>query len=732
MITSRLITSRSLLWLLIVAVWALLPASPAISQQSPSADIPVLLKADSVTFDKENGIVIATGHVELAQGERVLLADKVIYDRNTDTVTATGNVSLMEPTGEVMFAEKAVLSNKFKDGLITSFSLLMTDNSRLAAVGAKRVGGVITELRKAVFSPCKLCKDHPSRAPLWQIKGVRVIHDKTTKDIEYRDATLEMFGIPVLYMPFFFHPDPTVKRRSGFLSPSYGNSTDLGLTIKAPYYWNIAPDKDATLTPIYTSNEGPVFAGEYRQRLVNGEYQLSGSYTKSDDTGATSNGSRGHVRGTGNYDIDNVWRAGININRTTDDTYLRRYGFGSEPTLTTSGFVEGFRGRNYAKLSALSFQGLRATDDPGQTPLILPFAEYNFVGSPGIRGGRINFDASLLSLTRDEGTDSNRLSLRTGWHLPHTTPSGEIYDLSLTLQTDIYSADEVANAGEAPGTNFSGVTGRFFPQFMFKWRYPLIRQEEKFTQLIEPVAAIVLAPNGNNPAKIPNEDSRDVEFDDTNLFSPNRFTGVDRVEGGQRVIYGLKWGLYGAGGGATTAFLGQSFRFRTDSDFAFGSGLEDNLSDLVGKLQISPGPYLDFLYRFRFDPDNFRAARSEVTLAAGPPNLRLGINYLFVGEEAGTGEFGDREEISGNLFYRLNRNWSAAADIRQDLTADGGILSSSFGITYQDECFLINTAFRRSFTRDRDLEPSDTVFVQLVFKHLGEFQTQLEPTASDK
>lgn len=716
-------TMTRLLSGLLAVVWAVWLTGPVGAQQQSAPEIPLLLKADEMTFDEERGVVVATGHVELAQGKRVLLADRVSYDRNTDTVTATGNVSLLEPSGEVIFAEYAELTNNLKDGLLKGFRMLMTDNSRMAAVGAKRIGGIVTEMRKAVFSPCKLCKDHPSRPPLWQIKAVRVIHDKSTRDIEYRDATLEMFGIPVAYMPFFFHPDPTVKRRSGFLAPSYGNSSDLGLILKVPYYWNIAPDKDATLTPIYTSNEGPVFAGEYRQRLVNGEFQLAGSFTRTDETGSSGKKTRGHIRGKGRFDIDNVWRAGFEIDRSSDDTYLRRYGFGSEPTLTSLGFVEGLRGRNYAKLSALSFQGLRETDDPGKTPLILPFAEYNYVGSPGIRGGRFSIDASLLSLTRDEGTDSQRLSLRTGWHLPHTMPSGEIYDLSVSLQTDVYSVDEVANAGDIPGTSFSGVTGRFFPQFMFTWRYPFIRQEPRFTQLIEPVAAIVLAPNGNNPAKIPNEDSRDVEFDDTNLFSPNRFTGVDRVEGGQRLIYGLKWGLYGARGGATTAFLGQSFRFRTDSDFAEGSGLESNLSDLVGRLRISPGPYLDFLYRFRLDPDDFRAARSEVSMAAGPPKLRLGLDYLFVGEEAGTGEFGDREEISGTLNVGLGRYWSASANIRQDLTEEGGILSSGFGVTYQDECFIIKTSFNRKFTRDRDLEPSDTVFVQVIFKHLGEFQS---------
>ncbi|MEE8223344.1 MAG: LPS assembly protein LptD, partial [Alphaproteobacteria bacterium] len=218
------------------------------------------------------------------------------------------------------------------------------------------------------------------------------------------------------------------------------------------------------------------------------------------------------------------------------------------------------------------------------------------------------------------------------------------------------------------------------------------------------------------------EDSQDVEFDDTNLFSPSRFTGVDRVDGGQRFIYGVNWGLYGDQGGAIEAFLGQSYQLQSSSVFPKGSGLRDQVSDLVGRIRVSPAKYLDLLYRFRFDNKDLKAKRSEVRVSAGPSWLRGDVNYFFVSEETGSGEFGDREEITFGLTARLSSYWTANAQIRDDLTDDGGTISQNIGFKYQDECLIFNIKFERSFTEDRDLKPKDTLFFQLIFKHLGGFK----------
>lgn len=690
---------------------------------------PFLLKADDLTFDDSLGLVVARGNVEISQNNRVLMADTVTYNQKTDVMTASGHVSLMEATGEVTFAEYAEFTDDLKNGVVDSIRMLLADNSRLAANGGRRIGGVTTEMSKAVYSPCDLCKSDPTKAPLWQVKAVRVTHDSVSKDVAYRDATLEIYGVPVGYVPYFSHPDPTVKRRSGFLAPSYGTSTDLGTFIRTPYYWAINDHQDATVSPMYTTDQGLVMAGEYRQRLTNGDLQFSGSYTHPTDPPPGAE-NRGHIRGSGRFDLDDTWRSGFNVLRSTDDTYLRRYRFpagenlfgSADKALVSSAFVEGFMRRNYARATAYSYQGLRANDDPGKTPLILPLAEYNFRGEPDRHGGRFNIDSSILSLTRDEGADSRRLSVKSSWNLPHTSSAGDIYNLTASLQTDIYNVDGVPTPGN-PNVLQEGFTGRAFPQLQFNWRYPFVKHTGTTTQFFEPIAGFVVAPRGGNPDKLPNEDSLDVEFDDLNLFRDTRFTGVDRVEGGQRVVYGLRGGVYGQNGGSSSAFIGQSYRFNDDSPYAAGTGLDDQLSDVVGRLSISPNNMLDFLYRFRFNAEDMRWRRSEVTMGVGS-RYRLDLTYLFFDEEKSTSQFGDREEISGTLSVGLTDHWRAFAGARRNLAEPNeGFVSLGGGLTYSDECLIFMTSVSRRFTQDRDLVPSTTILFQLVFKNLGEIRS---------
>ena len=716
----------------IAAVWTatmLLTAVPAVAQELQGLDRSeeVLFRADQLREERDVGLVVATGNVEFTQGARTLLADTVTYNRRTDTVTAAGNIALMEPTGEVIFADHVELSGDLKNGLVENLRVRLTDDARIAAAGGRRIGGTLTRFAKAVYSPCKLCKDEPTRAPIGQIKAVEVEHDQTTKDIEYKDATLEFYGVPVLYSPYLSHPDPTVERRTGFLAPTYGSDSDLGLILRTPYYINIAPNMDATLSPLITTNEGPVAAGEFRHRLTSGEYDLAGSLTYSSYNG-NNDQVRGHFRSNFDYDINSTWRGGSRIYLTSDDTYLRRYGFDSEDTLENRLFVEGFRGRNYAAANAYYFQGLRSTDSEGDTPIVFPMLDFNHVGDPDRYGGTWKVDANLLTLTRTHGTDSRRISVKPQWELPYTSPAGEVYRVFASVQADAYWTDEVENT-DVSQTTESGVTGRFFPQVGVDWRLPLARTDGRYTQIVEPIVGIILAPDSQNPGLIPNEDSLSFEFDDTNLLSDNRFSGLDRVEGGPRINYGIHSGIFGLAGGFSSFFIGQSYRFSDGDDFGAGTGLEDHFSDIVGRLRIAPIRYITALYRFRLNNDDLSPNRSELQANVGVEEFLVDVNYLSVEQQAVTDisdpedEFRDREEITLGISSKFTDRWSAGIHSRRDLTTGGGSLRHGAFLMYEDDCFQFRTDFTRTFTRDRDIQPTDTILFRIVFKTLGEFET---------
>ncbi|MEX2454145.1 MAG: LptA/OstA family protein, partial [Rhodospirillaceae bacterium] len=320
----------------VLALLAQIAATTELMAQTDAGgqpDQPVLFKADRLRNEQNVGLVVANGNVEFTQGPRTLLADTVTYNRRTDMVTASGNVSLLEPTGEVLFADHVELTGDLRTGIIENIRVRLSDDSRIAASAGRRTGGNRTEFRKGVYSACKPCEENPESAPIWQVKATDITHDQTTQDVEYRDAFLEFFGIPVLYTPYISHPDPTVKRRTGFLVPTYGSDSELGLLVQTPYYIDIAPNMDATLMPIFTTDEGAVAAGEFRHRLRDGEYDISGSVTHGSRDGRNSDQVRGHLRGELRYDIDPTWRGGADLFLASDDTYLRRYGFESPDTL---------------------------------------------------------------------------------------------------------------------------------------------------------------------------------------------------------------------------------------------------------------------------------------------------------------------------------------------------------------------------------------------------------------
>ena len=721
---------NSLIAIAIMAGMLPVAALPVAAQTRPpiQTDAPVLFKADQLRNEQKIGLVVATGNVEFTQNGRTLLADSVTYNQRTDTVTASGNISLVEPTGEVIFADHIELTDSMRDGVIENMRVRMSDDSRIAAAGGRRIGGTRTEFRKAVYSPCKLCEKDPTRAPIWQVKATKLVHDQEMQDVTYRHAFLEFYGVPVMYTPYLSYPDSTVERRTGFLVPSYGSDSELGRLVSTPYYFDIAPNMDATFTPIVTTNEGVVGLGEFRHRLSKTGYVLGGSITHASREDGKSNGLRGHLKGELRHEFDPTWRGGADLHLASDDTYLRRYNFEAPDTLENRVYAEGFRGRNYASANAYYFQGQRSNDNESETPIVFPKLDYNYVGEPGSYGGIWKLDANALILSRTGGTDSRRLSAKTKWELPYISRLGEVYRLFGSLQTDAYWVNDVQES-DALGNTISGFSGRVFPQAGLEWKLPWARGDGRFTQIVEPIVSIIAAPSSQNPDRIPNDDSLSFEFDDTNLFSENRFGGIDRVEGGSRISYGLNSGIFGLNNGFSSFFIGQSYRFRRDNDFGTDTGLDDHFSDIVGRVDISPTQYVTALYRFRLDKDDLTPRRNELQAMVGVPKFRLKVNYLSIDQQNLTDildpedEFRDREEITVGFTSQATKHWRFGADTRRDLTSSGGSLRHGAFLSYEDECFQFQVDYARKFTRDRDVKPSDTILFRVVFKTLGEVGT---------
>ncbi len=695
------------------------------------AEEPVALTADQIIHDRELGIVTANGRVEIVQRDRSLVADAVSYNLKQDIISASGNVTMMDPGGDVIFADHFELTGDFKDGVAKEIRMILADNSRLSAQGAQRIAGNRTDFDKAVYTACEPCSKHPDRRPLWEAKAERVTHNQAEKTIEYRDAWIELAGVPVIYTPYLAHPDPSVKRKTGFLVPTPSMSSNLGANVTVPYFWAIDEQQDVTFAPRFlfpksSTTKVPevenaersllqrvVLAGEHRWLGEKGEAKTVASLTADKNTADL----RGHIDATGRFDLSNIWRTGYQIQRASDDTYNAIYGYpisSNRPFLTTRPYLEGFGRQNYAMMEGFAFQGLRQTDDPGGAPVVLPHAMFSHVGSPGSKGGYWSMDSDMLAYARSEGTDATRLSSQVAWNRPMQGRFGDMTNFTASLRGDAYHADQGSSGGSAN-------TGRVVPQVAANWRFPFIRPSQSMPQVIEPLMMVAASPNGGNSRDIPNEDSLAFELDEINVLRANRGVGLDRVEGGVRGAYGLRWSGHPSRGGFVTAQAAQGWRAHTDSVYGRNSGFEDKLSDYVGRVDFSPNANIAFLNRVRLDKDSLEVRRNENTFSVGTPLLRSSITYMmFERVENDDINLARRQGLSFTLGSELTQYWSVLGSASYDLTENGGPLGWASRLTYSDECFAFVTNMRQLYTNDRDNMSGFELTFNIVFKTLGD------------
>ncbi|MDX1975058.1 MAG: LPS assembly protein LptD [Rickettsiales bacterium] len=688
---------------------------------------PVLLEASEIDYDHQNAVVTASDRVEVVQGDTVLLCDKLTYNQKDGKVYAEGNVSMLDPSGHVIFADRLEVTSDMRSGVIEQFKVRLADQSSFAAVAADKLDENRMKLYKAVYSPCRVScdsKDEKSgeaHYPLWQLTADEVMLDNVEQRVKYEEAFFEVDGVPILYSPYFSHPTPDAPNQSGLLLPDYQYSQNYGSAVRVPMYYAIGQDRDVTLTPMITTTAGQVFMGEYRQQFDSGPLTIAGSITNAPDIDALGNRSPGHdfrgdISGNGRFRLNETYEWGFNGRRTSDDTYLRRYGLGEDTLLTSRVYAEGMRfentnDRSYGIIQALAFQGLTAQDNSEQIPLVAPLTSVSFQSDPGIYNSRFTLDAGAMSLTRELGADSRRISSSLGWKLPYISDDGQAIEFSTKMRTDMYSVNDVMLDN---GQSFNGVTGRAIPEVAALWRYPFINQMESSSVLLEPVVNLVLSPGGGNPAKIPNEDSLAPEFTDSNLFSSDRYAGYDRVETGPRMSYGVRGQAQFLSDRYVDWVFGQQYRVNNDPNFPISNDLTDHFSDYVGRLGINYQP-LTLDYSFRLDKETLSPKRTEVTSGMNYYPVSFSTSYLSIKNDP---IFADKEQLLTGMGLNFTREWMWTANVSRDLLLDQYV-ATGMSLGYRDECTAIVGLIGRSFTRDRDVEPATTFLLLFSFKNLN-------------
>lgn len=703
----------------------------AVLGETPPVSDQVDFLAEQINYDEKNQIIVASGNVEITQEGRVVKAKTVTYHLLNEAVEAEGDVVMMEPSGDVHFADRVELKDRFKNGYVKKLRSVLADGSRFTAEEGHRENAERIVMTDATYTPCEECKADPEKAPLWQFRAGKVTHDTTDHTITYNDATFEVGGFPIAYTPYFSHPDGTIHQKSGVLPPTFSSNSQMGLSVNTRYYWAISPSEDATLGARLFTKETPMAFGEYRKRYDDAELELDASATSSsrkdtvgEETITKGDEFRGHLFGKGLWNIDEKWRAGFRTQLTTDDQYLRQYDLSSESVLDNEVYAERFSGRNYLVGRAMAFQDVRVSDRSADQPNILPDIRSNMLGQPNdLLGGRWSLDLSALGLTRKgNGQDVLRGSATAGWERRDVASFGSVNTLTAALRGDAYKAFNYDE--DMSGDSSSDVSTRFYPYVQDVLSYPLVRDFDAFQSVIEPTIALTAASNVDNNSNIPNEDSQDVQIDALNIFSPNRFPGLDRVEDRVHATFGGRAGVYAPDGSEAEIFLGQSFRLNnSDNPFPEGSGLSGQESDFVGQIMADYQRKFGLDYRFQLGADSFESERHELSAYAGWEKISLSATYLYARALEGTDLDQSREQLYQDITYDFVENWRMRESSRYDFGDLSGFRNVLFGVDYFAQCATISTTAKRSFAFEETGADATEVMVRIGLKNLGEFGT---------
>ncbi len=694
-----------------------------------------LITAQQMHADQNSGIVTATGKVELSHGGYILHADKVTYNQKTDVMRAEGHVALLTPTGEVEFANEQEITGDMKQAIARNIAIVFPDGSRMTGRAAERYDERYSVVNKANYTACNVCKENPDHPPLWQVQAEEIVHDNVDHDLYYHDSTIDFAGLPVFYTPYMSGPDPTVERRQGLLTPSPGTNPNIGAFVRVPYYFDIAPNIDAVISPTFSTHDGAQFAGEYRERWDRGNLQLDGSFTHAQLISTTGDDEgdqwRGHLFGKFLYNIDNTWRAGTDVNFTSDKSYLLRYQIASADELVNRAYVENFTGRNYFVANSYYFEDLRPGEQPAQ-PLVMPDIHFSAYGEPGQTfGGRWSISGGSLITTRansgldesQQGPDTRRVSLAGNWERKFVSDTGLVATLTGLLRNDAYWADNVVNP-DGTGSNFNNVLiDRPFAQANLLTGYPMGRQGDGYQQMVEPLIAFTAAPTVKMNVRQPNEDSQDIEFDETNLFSPNRFTGTDLIEGGSRITYGLRHSINTDDGMRVEMFGGASYDFSKNDQFPGFSGLRDQGSDYVGRIDFIPANWISLNYGTRLDHSTFATQSQDALLSVGAPLFRPYLRYISAYETETTGLVDQDKEATVGFDSHFLKYWGLHADYTQSFSPDPGPRNANLTLSYTDECFLFGVTAQHNQITRADVSSGTSIVFHFYLRNVGGLHT---------
>ena len=709
-----------------------------------SLDKDIEIKADNFSFDQNLSELTAIGNVLIIDNKNNLLikSEKILFNSKNNNLESKTFSTIEDSNGNFFSTNHLFYSSE--DRLLKLNDAQLIDNKKniyqitdtyldlntqhllgkdLNAKFTKRSYDTENEPRlkglsfsskedisiisKGIFTTCK---DDDS-CPPWQISAEKITHNKKKKTLYYDNAWLKLYDIPVFYFPKFFHPDPTVKRQSGFLMPSFISSTNLGSSFTLPYYQVISDNKDFTINPRFYENNQALLQSEYRQVNDKSQYILDFSNTFNND-----NSNYGHLYSSYEKKIGflsfETTDLTFNIEQSSKNAYLKAYNIKSPLIKNTNILTSNFEIDSYSE--GLSFNtNFKVTEDLSKKN---SSDRYEFIYPSYTLSKQLdnlNFfqgDYLLNSSGYVKNYNTNIFEKIIINDLKYTsdsiiTKNGYNNKFNILLKNINTKSQNSLKYKDKMNYEIASI-------FQYDLSYPLIRKNKNSYNILKPLTSIRFSPNNNKDRR--NESKK---IDMNNIFSLNRLGSQDTVEGGTSVTYGIEYSNNDTKSGKQffKGSIANIARLSEDDNLSNESKLGKKNSDIVGNLTYSPNQFLKLNYDFsqdnNFTDTNYQLLGTEIKIN----NFVTTFEYL-----------NDNNSPAKNSFYtnKTSINIGNSKDVifktRRNQKTN---ITEFYNLIYQyrDDCLIAAIEYNRDYYKDGSLlKPEENIFFKLTIVPFGE------------